>query len=233
MPKPKESAPLFEEPKFDEASYLETEKNRALVIIVIFLIGALSGLLAGYLQFENYAYLSVLLFLAIVIVLGRLLKAIGLKVSDRTSHKAINYLIFFVVFLLFWIIFLNPPLHTVSSPQITEVQNFYGDQWVSVSHSTGDIYIINNSIVSNGYFHFSVHLSYRYGFNVTNLFVALGSGTSVTPSGNWHYYSNNGTLQFTQTIQPKNGDYKFSIQWSSDQASSTSPLDFVLRPSSV
>ena len=72
MAKPKDS-PLFEEPEFDEKEYLSSESERAKGIVIIFVLGALSGLFAGYLQLLGYWELSALLMLAVLVLLTRIL----------------------------------------------------------------------------------------------------------------------------------------------------------------
>ncbi len=223
MPKPKETTPLFEEPEFDEVEYVRSERNRSVIVMFIFLIGGLAGLLAGFLQLQGYTYLSVLLFFVLAIFLSKILTTIGFKLPQRTSHKAINYLIFFAVFLLFWIIFLNPPVHTVSSPQVVSVQALYSGHYVAIS-STSDVYSINTSIASVPYM---VHLSYRYNFTVTSLTYSTAGAASSTVK-DFHQVGNN--VYFNQTIVPSNGQYDFYIHWQSSQVSVNDPVEFVFRP---
>ncbi|MCL4307240.1 MAG: hypothetical protein M1592_00470 [Candidatus Thermoplasmatota archaeon] len=222
MPKPKETTPLFEEPEFDEVEYIRSERNRSVIVMFIFLIGALAGLLAGYLQLIGYTYLSVLLFFVIAIFLGKILTSMGFKLPQRTSHKAINYLIFFAVFLLFWIIFLNPPVHTVSAPQVVNVQALYNGHYVTMT-STSNIYEINTSLTSVPYM---VHMSYRYNFTVTSLTYTTG-GVSSASVTNFHQVGDN--VYFNQTIIPTNGQYYFYVHWQSSHVSVNNPVEFIFR----
>ncbi len=224
MAKPKESAPLFEEPEFDEIDYIRSERNRAAVILVIFAIGALSGFLAGYLQLIGYTYLSVLLFFVIAIFLSKILTSMGFKLSKRASHRAINYLLFFAVFLLFWIIFLNPPVHTVSSPQLQSVEVMYDGHYTQISDSGSNIFLINASVSSSSYL---VHMSYRYNFTVTGVQYYYGTQTEASVA-NFHQVGN--SLYFNQTVVEANGEYYFIIDWTSPSVAVHTPVEFIIRP---
>ncbi len=212
MAKPKENI-LFEEPEFDEKEFLTIERDRAIGIIVIFAIGALSGMLAGYLQIQGYTYLSVLIMLAFLVGLSRILKSLRIKVSDKASHKLINYGMYIFTWLLFWIIILNPPINVVSSPQIHSFQyevstGNYTSLGVS---STGDY----QGIV--GTHTYSIHLTYRYNFTVpSNGFYYMQNGKQQ----NVPYSFNNGYLNYTFTGSVSNPTYTYYIDWSSSAASS-------------
>ena len=70
----KPDEPLFVEPEFNEREFLETEKERAKSTIVVFLIGALLGILSGYLDLLGYAYISVLLIIVFILFIARILQ---------------------------------------------------------------------------------------------------------------------------------------------------------------
>lgn len=224
MAKPKEN-PLFEEPEFDEKEYLLIERERAKGILVIFVIGALSGIFAGYLQLLGYTYLAILLMLAILILLTRILKTLGIGISDRTSHRVINYGTYVLTWLLFWIIFLNPPLHVVSSPQIQTIsaQPPSSSQYVPLTLSSSDTYQL-----TPGTSHFSIYLTYKYDFNITSLNYQQSSSTTQTPI---QYLFSNNYLNFTtpSTLSTATGHtYDILIGWNSSVRQTTQPLTFTI-----
>ncbi len=218
MAKPKEST-LFEEPEFDEKEFLTIERDRGIGIIVIFIVGALSGILAGYLQLQGYAYLSVLLMLAVLVLLTRILKALRIKVSARASHRIINYGMYIFTWLLFWIILLNPPVSVVSSPQIHTFQVDQAGTWSNLNITHTGAYI--GLIGSNQY---SIHLTYKYNFSIpSNGFYYTQGGQQIQQA----YSFQNGYVNFS--LQSSYGDtYNFYLDWSSPAASSPHPLEFTL-----
>ncbi len=218
MAKPKESTPLFQEPEFDEKEFLLIERDRAIGIIVIFAIGAISGVLAGYLELLGYWPLSVLIMLAILVLLTRILKGLRIKVSTRASHRIINYGMYIFTWLLFWIILLNPPVNVVSSPQIHTFQVDQNGTWANLTTtSTGDY---SGLVGSNQY---SIHLTYRYAFTTGTLYYKQGgSDHTVSYSGGSHGY-----LNFT--LQSSYGDaYNFYLNWNSTASSNPHPLEFTM-----
>lgn len=221
MAKPKEST-LFEEPEFDEKDFLIIEKERAKGVLLIFVVGALSGIFAGYLQLAGYAVFSVLLMFAILVLLSRLLTIFGIKVPERTSHKVINYGVYILTWLLFWIIFLNPPLHVVSSPQI---QTFS-----VVPQGTNSSTILNvgsNDVYQapTGPGQYSIHLTYKYNFTVTSLsYIQQGGGKSTSVP---YSFDSGSYLNFSLTGSASVID-DFSIAWSSSATSNAHPLSFTL-----
>lgn len=223
MAKPKES-PLFEEPEFDEKEFLSMERDRAKGILVIFVIGALSGLLAGYLQLLGYTYLSVLIMLAVLVLLAKLLGALGIKVSDRTSHKIINYGTYILTWLLFWIIFLNPPFHVVSSPQIQtlSVAPSGSTNYTVMTVGANDIY--QSPTGSNNAY--SIHLTYKYSFTITKVeYVQQGGNTPVIINVP---LAPGGYLNFTLATGSVQNIYDFSIYWASPANSNPQPLTFTM-----
>lgn len=223
MAKPKEST-MFEEPEFDEKEFFLIERDRAIGIIVIFVIGALSGLLAGYLQLQGYSYLSVLLMLGILVLLTRILKVMRIKVSTRTSHRIINYGMYIFTWLLFWIIVLNPPISVVSSPQIhtfqVEQTTSGVTSWTNLSiSSTGDYQGLT------GTHSYSIHLTYKYNFSVPS------NGFYYIQNNNKHldvsHSFSNGYLNFSLTgsVSTPNTYY---IQWSSSASNNRHPLEFTI-----
>lgn len=217
MAKPKDT-PLFQEPEFDEKEYLTSEKERARAVILIFFIGAVSGLIAGYLQLQGYVVFSVLLMIAILVFLSKIVGFFGIRVSERTSHKVINSAVFILTWLVFWIIFLNPPLNTVSAPQISTPQiQTSSDHWTNLTASSSNIY--NGQIGSHSY---RVDLTYRYPVNVTDFtWHSTGGGSS----GKLHYAFHNDYIYFNYTGSV-NLEIIFQVYWTSQNISPTQPLTF-------
>lgn len=218
MAKPKENT-LFEEPEFDEKNFLSIERDRALGIIVIFVIGALSGALAGYLQLLGYTYLSVLIMLGVLVLLTRILKAMRITVSERASHRIINYGMYIFTWLLFWIILLNPPISVVSSPQIHTFQVDQSGTWTNLSVTSTGAY--SGLTGTNDY---SMHLTYKYNFTIPSNGLYYTQGTQQIHQS---YSYNNGFLNFS--LKSSYGDtYSFHLDWNSPAASNPHPLEFTL-----
>lgn len=220
MAKPKDT-PLFEEPEFDEKDFLITEKDRAKGVLLIFVIGALSGVFASYLQLAGYTYLAILLMLAILVLLTRILTIFGIRAPPKTSHKIINYGVYILTWVLFWTIFLNPPLHVVSSPQIQNfsVQPQGQTTWTTLQLNANDQY--QSPTGPNQY---SIHLTYKYSFNVTNFYyIQQGQTTHNT----LNVPLSNGYLNFSLTGSVSNID-DFYIAWNSQASSNPQPLTFTL-----
>src|SRR5579875_512433 len=168
--------PLFEEPEFDEREYIESEKERAKAIIFIFIIGALIGLLSGYFQILGYTYLSVILMLVFLVVLSRILKFLGVKLSTRASHRIINYGEYVLTWMLFWIVFLNPPIHTVSPPQIVSLQ--VTDSAGSHNLTYSSQYAFVNTYTGSK--EYVIYLSYRYPLSSATLNYSTAGNPTVT-----------------------------------------------------
>ena len=150
MAKPKEE-PLFEIPEFDETDYIRKERERAKAIILIFIMGLLTGLLAGYLQLQGYTYLSVIVMILVLVFLGKILRFFKVKVSEKNSHKFLNGAMYILTWMLFWIVFLNPPIHVVSAPQISQADMHYDGHLVELS-TTGVNSFVTSSSLPRGIF---------------------------------------------------------------------------------
>ena len=195
MVKPK-AEPIFEEPEFDERAYLEGEKERAKTMIVTFVIGAFLGLFAGYIYILGYGYLDILLIFVFIIFIRQILKGLGLTLPKRTWHWVLVGGEFLLTVIIFWTIFINPPITTVSPPQIDlQYENSPGS-WASMTTSSINFlgspaaysmraYVNYNSPISNvtvtassltvvnQHYDFITHYDY---FNLS----AISSGTSYT-----------------------------------------------------
>ncbi|MEM0158029.1 MAG: hypothetical protein QW812_00765 [Thermoplasmataceae archaeon] len=199
--------PLFEEPEFDEREYIESEKERAKAIIFIFIIGAVIGLLSGYFQILGYTYISVILMLVFLVILSRVLKLLGVKLSARASHRIINYGEYILTWMLFWIVFLNPPIHTVSPPQIVGIQVLDLSGTYHNLTSSNQYDFINSYTGSKEYV---VFLSYRYPIQTATLNYSTSGNPTITPLSS-HLVGS--TLYFNLTWQISTL-YNLDMYWS-------------------
>ncbi|MCL4329684.1 MAG: hypothetical protein M1533_01615 [Candidatus Thermoplasmatota archaeon] len=148
--------PVFEEPEFDEKEFLRSEKDRAKGIILIFIIGALLGLLSGYFLTIGLWYFAVLLFFVIALFLKQIFGVLGVPLPKRGSHWFYLVMEYLIVWLVFWVIFLNPPLSVASGPQISSPQfQMAGGTWQTLNQSGSNTYVIYG-----GYYDLGVHVSY-------------------------------------------------------------------------
>ncbi|MHB1709373.1 MAG: hypothetical protein ACYCT2_07865 [Thermoplasmataceae archaeon] len=177
MVKPK-AEPIFEEPEFDEREYLEGEKERAKTMIVTFVIGAFLGLFAGYIYLLGYGYLDILLIFVFIIFIKQILKGLGLTLPKRTWHWILVGGEFLLTVIIFWTIFINPPITTVSSIQISGLQYENSSGWVSPA-TTSNI----NVLGSPGSYSMRVYVNYNSP--ILNVTVTASSLTVV----NQHYNS--------------------------------------------
>lgn len=210
MAKPKEE-PVFEIPEFDETEYIKKERERAKAIIIIFLLGLLTGLMAGYLQLLGYTYLSVLIMLAVLVFLGKILRFFKVKVSELNSHKFLNGAMYVLTWMLFWIVFLNPPLHTVSAPQISQADIHVDGHLVSLTQSGVNNYIAPSSL-PGGTYGYQFNLSSRYNFTVTSVDYHSTSTSTYSPVSSMSFYASNDTLVFSFLSSPSN-EYYFHMIW--------------------
>ena len=197
----KPDEPLFVEPEFNEREFLETEKERAKSTIVVFIIGALLGIFSGYLDLLGYAYISVLLIIVFIIFIARILQKMNIRIPKRTSHKLYTYAVLFFSWLIFWIIFLNAPFHTLTGPQFTNLEYNNSGTWTAVS-SHGGVYSISTGPIS-----YKIYAYYIHPLNNSNVYVNYtpAGGTSLTPiSSNLHnnylYFNLTGTAGTTYDI---------------------------------
>ncbi len=177
MVKPK-AEPIFEEPEFDEREYLKGEKERAKTMIVTFIIGAFLGLFAGYIYILGYGYLDILLIFVFIIFIKQILKGLGLTLPKRTWHWVLVGGEFLLTVIIFWTIFINPPITTVSSIQISGLQYESSGSWVSPA-TTSNINILG----SPGSYSMKAYVNYNSP--ISNVTVTASSLTVV----NQHYNS--------------------------------------------
>ncbi|MCL5678647.1 MAG: hypothetical protein M1301_00255 [Candidatus Thermoplasmatota archaeon] len=182
MVKPK-AEPIFEEPEFDERQYLEGEKERAKTMIVTFVIGAFLGLFAGYIYVLGYGYLDILLIFVFIIFIKQILKGLGLTLPKRTWHWVLVGGEFLLTVIIFWTIFINPPITTVSSIQISGLQyeNLSSGSWISPA-VTSNINILGIP----GSYHMRVYVNYNSP--ISNVSVTAASVSSAPLSVGYQHY---------------------------------------------
>ncbi|QRF75969.1 hypothetical protein Thermo_01479 [Thermoplasmatales archaeon] len=172
MVKPK-AEPIFEEPEFDERAYLEGEKERAKTMIVTFVIGAFLGLFAGYIYVLGYGYLDILLIFVFIIFIKQILKSLGLTLPKRTWHWVLVGGEFLLTVIIFWTIFINPPITTVSSPQISGLQyeNTSGS-WAAATYSAS-----SNIYYLGGPGSYSLRAYVNFNSQISNVSVTTGASS--------------------------------------------------------
>jgi len=202
MVKPK-AEPIFEEPEFDERAYLEGEKERAKTMIVTFVIGAFLGLFAGYIYVLGYGYLDILLIFVFIIFIKQILKSLGLTLPKRTWHWVLVGGEFLLTVIIFWTIFINPPITTVSSPQISvfQYENASGS-WVTPSQSSNIYYLPTPGA-------YSLRANVSFNSQISNVSVtAVTSGLQITSQ---HYDSSTRSDYFNVSALSSATAYQINI----------------------
>ena len=138
----KNEEPLFEEPKFDKRAYLSYERERAKAIMLIFITGALIGLLSGELEIYGYWYLAIILIIAVIYFLRNLVKLFKIAIPKQTSHKLLMYLELIITWFVFWIIALNPPLHVASSPEVINLEYLHNGNWTKLNETNKEYELV-------------------------------------------------------------------------------------------
>ena len=224
MPKPGEQ-PLFEEPKFDEKEYLMSEMQRAKGIIFVFFLGAGTGAAAGYLQLAGYWYIAVLIMLLFLVFLGKILRFLRVKTSAKASHKFLNGAIYFFSWLLFWIVVLNVPIHSVSAPELTGMQGapVHTNSWTSVSLSGGNVFTVPSSLIGNS----TYNLSFIYRNNITIIGLQYRPTSSTTWTGEGFSQVSVHKIVFTFSGSV-NTDYNFRMYWENHGVNQSAPIYFYM-----
>ena len=219
MVKPK-AEPIFEEPEFDEREYLKGEKERAKTMIVTFIIGAFLGLFAGYIYILGYGYLDILLIFVFIIFIKQILKGLGLTLPKRTWHWVLVGGEFLLTVIIFWTIFINPPITTVSSIQISGLQYESSGSWVSPA-TTSNINILGSPVS------YGMKAYVNYNSPISNVTVTASSLTVV----NQHYNSLTHYDYFNLSAISSATKYTVTITASAENNVSAS-ADFIIEAGS-
>jgi hypothetical protein len=184
----KNEEPIFEEPKFDKREYLLYERERAKSIILIFITGALIGLLSGELEIYGYWYLAIILIIAVLYFLRNLVKLFKITMPKRTTHKMLIYLELIITWFVFWIIALNPPLHVVSGPEVINVEYYHSGNWDKLSETDKEY-----ELVAGHTYKLRYYTDYKY--NITAITIEESNGTQL----NHTYDRSTGYVYFNLT----------------------------------
>ncbi len=179
MPKPK-NEPVFVEPEFSEEQFLRYERDRAKTTIFAFLLAIGSGFLEGYLEIIGLYYISILLFIFLLIALFKILGYLKLPLPVRGSHKFYLVMVFLLGSILFWSMALNPPVSYNTSPVMT-LQYDHNGTWVSLNSSKGSYECTFHSSA------FELRDSIAYNKNFSLLSVKSGTQGALTS----YTFSNN------------------------------------------
>ena len=158
----KNEEPLFEEPKFDKREYLSYERERAKAIILIFITGALVGLLSGEFEIYGYWYLAIILIIVVIYFLRNLIKLFKIAVPKQTTHKLLMYLELIITWFVFWIIALNPPLHVASGPEVINLEYLHNGNWTKLSETNKEYELVTGH-------NYSLRYYTDYKYNITNI----------------------------------------------------------------
>ncbi len=197
---------VFVEPEFNEKEFLEYEKERAKATVVIFLIAAALGLLSGYFYIIGIWYVGVLIMLGILFYFKKVFTALHLKLPQRGTHVFLLVMVFFLTWIIFWTIFLNPPISNIAGPQISnfEVSDSHGN-WTTLSEKNG-LYAYpiphNNDPLS-----FRVYVSYIGPIQNVSVSYSTAGGGPVTLTS--HYYDS--YVYFNDTVSTATYDFTVSV----------------------
>ncbi|WMT51420.1 MAG: hypothetical protein RE471_00725 [Ferroplasma sp.] len=184
----KNEEPLFEEPKFDKRQYLSYERERAKAIILVFITGALVGLLSGELEIYGFWYLAIILIIVVIYFLRNLIKMFKIAIPKQTSHKMLVYLELIITWFVFWIIALNPPLHVVSGPEVIDLEYQVGHgNWTAMKETDKEYELVTGDNYTLRYF-----TEYKYPI----------TGISIEEHGsqlNYTYNKSTGYVMFNIT----------------------------------
>ncbi|WP_337859783.1 hypothetical protein [Ferroplasma sp.] len=197
----KNDEPLFEEPKFDKREYLLYERERAKAIILIFITGALVGLLSGELEIYGYWYLAIILIIAVIYFLKNLVKLFKIVMPKRISHKMLVYLELIVTWFVFWIIALNPPLHVAAGPEVIDLEYLHDGNWEKLNETNKEYELVS----THGPYELRYLTDYKY--KITNITISE-NGAPIK----YNYTSLPGYVYFNLTnIPPVNSVYNLYI----------------------
>lgn len=193
---------VFVEPEFNEGEFLEYEKERAKATVVIFLIAAALGLLSGYFYIIGIWYVGVLIMLGILVYFKKFFTALHLKLPKRGTHVFLLVMVFFLTWIIFWTIFLNPPISNIAGPQISnfQVSDSHGN-WTALTEKNG-IYAYsiphNNDPLS-----FRVYVSYIGPIKNVSVAYSTAGGSPVTFSSYYH----DSYVYFNDTVSTATYDF--------------------------
>ncbi|WP_162509601.1 hypothetical protein [Thermogymnomonas acidicola] len=163
----------------------------------MFILGVPLGFLSGFLMLQGYWYLSIIIMFLILLFLKQLITSLGIRFPKRASHRFFMGAELVLTWLVFWIIFLNPPpLHLVSGPQVSTLQEMESGKFVNLTATSSNHYSVDTQSVDlRMYVYYvkpisSVSVSYYIeGGNPSQ--VNTVSSTYTQP---WVYFNLSGTV---------------------------------------
>ena len=176
--KNKTDEPVFVEPEFSEREYILEEKERAKTTVFVFLLGILAGLFEGYLELVGLYYLSILIFVLMLLGLFKILPALKLRIPERNSHKFYLFMLVLLTSILFWSVELNPPVSVNTQPSLSLQQ--FSNSWVSVNQS-GGTYVLP---VGASHSSFSLRDGVYFAKAITNVSFSSPTASAIL---NHHY----------------------------------------------
>lgn len=196
---------VFVEPEFNQREFLKNEKDRAKATIVVFLLATGLGLLSGYLWIIGIWYVGVTIMLLLMVFFKRLLTALHLKVPEVTSHLFFLFMVFFLTWIIFWTVSLNPPLHTTAGPEVHELQYHFGNASFASAVETNGVYSITIT-QQNCMTHFKALVSFVAP--LTNVTLTLNDQLYQST-----YNSSSGWLYFDQSLSVSgtSGTYNYLV----------------------
>ncbi len=219
MPKDKTTDLLNAEP-FEEKEFLTYEKDRAKAVITVFIMAFLLAIASTYLYLQGLWYMAVLLFFILVLFLKYVLSYLKIPFPKRGWHKFLLFAQLFFTWLIFWIVFLNPPFAVVSGPQIGPPQyEPSANVWQTLS-GTGGVYDIPYNASH------SIRVSVSFVSGITSYTVSqLYKGTLTDLTSNLF----SGSIYFNTTASPFAGyPVYLTITASSGTHSSTDNIELDL-----
>lgn len=202
--------------------FLTYEKDRAKAVVFVFIAGFLLALASAYLYVIGLWYVAVLFFFVLVLFLKYVLNFFKIPFPKRGSHKFLIYAQLFLTWLIFWIVFLNPPFNVVSGPQIGAPQTYVSTthSWTGLPQYSSGIY----EIPRNDY---SLRVSVSFIHPVTEYSVSTTtSGYSIVNqnlNGGYIYFNISSSPTYYQ-------DISIVISASYQSHSSTEIFALMLQP---
>ncbi|MCL5665810.1 MAG: hypothetical protein M1315_03115 [Candidatus Thermoplasmatota archaeon] len=195
-------------PEFNEREFIETEKDRAKLIVIMFLIGAALGLFSGYLETIHLWYFSILAFFGVILFLRQILRALNIKIPKIGSHRFYMVMELLLTWIVFWIIFLNPPITVASGPQVSSLEVHTSSGWEIVNSTGTNVFAWYVGDVS-----YRANITYLYPITSVSMNQLIYSGPPsstdlehTATSTPVHFTSSN-MLYFNLTYLPTAGQY--------------------------
>ncbi|MCL4328768.1 MAG: hypothetical protein M1151_05965 [Candidatus Thermoplasmatota archaeon] len=198
--------PLFTEPEFDEHEFLQSEKERAKAVVFLFIIGILIAYLSSLVW-----YIGVLLFFAVLVFNRPIFQMLKLELPKKASHRFFLFGEMFFTWLVFWIVFLNPPFAVNSGPQFHSPQQYLNGNWNSLNaNGTSGQF----TLYAHNSTELRVPIAYPYPMSQFNITESYASHSNLKIGSHFvggylyfNYTSFTGTATFTISLLSQNHGY--------------------------